>query len=36
MNGRYGQHEIRLMPKGDGLGVYDVAFESCEVPGSAK
>jgi thiol-disulfide isomerase/thioredoxin len=36
MNARYGQHEIRLMPKGDGLGVYDIAFESCEVPGTAK
>lgn len=27
-------HELRLTPQGDGLGIYDFAFESCEVPGS--
>ncbi len=26
--------ELRLMPQGAGLGIYDLAFESCEVPGS--
>jgi thiol-disulfide isomerase/thioredoxin len=36
MNAQYGQHEIRLSPKRDGLGIYDVDFESCEVPGSTK
>lgn len=33
MNARFGQHELRLSPKGSGLGIYDLAFESCEVPG---
>jgi thiol-disulfide isomerase/thioredoxin len=36
MNAQFGQRELRLVPKSDGLGVYDIAFESCEVPGSAK
>lgn len=28
------ERELKLMPQGAGLGIYDVAFESCEVPGS--
>jgi thiol-disulfide isomerase/thioredoxin len=36
MNGRFGTHTLRLNPKGDGLGVYDFAFESCEVPKTAS
>ena len=32
MNARFGQHELRLAPKGDGVGIYDFAFESCEIP----
>lgn len=32
MNARFGQHEIKLAPKGEGVGFYDFAFESCEVP----
>lgn len=32
MNARFGDHTIRLTPNSDGLGVYDFAFESCEVP----
>ncbi len=35
MNARYGQHEIRLAPKGEGVGFYDFAFESCEIPKGA-
>ena len=31
-NARFGEHELKLSPKSDGLGIYDVAFESCEVP----
>lgn len=31
-NARFGDHTIRLTPRADGLGVYDFAFESCEVP----
>jgi thiol-disulfide isomerase/thioredoxin len=36
MNASFGTHELRLSPKGDGLGVYDFAFESCEVPHSGS
>ncbi|HVR47042.1 MAG TPA: redoxin domain-containing protein [Candidatus Binatia bacterium] len=32
MNGRFGTHDVRLSPEGSGLGIYDFAFESCEVP----
>jgi thiol-disulfide isomerase/thioredoxin len=32
MNARFGTHLLRLQPQGYGLGLYDVAFESCEVP----
>lgn len=32
MNAAFGDHTIRLAPGADGLGVYDFAFESCEVP----
>jgi thiol-disulfide isomerase/thioredoxin len=28
------ERELRLSPEAAGLGIYDVAFESCEVPGS--
>jgi thiol-disulfide isomerase/thioredoxin len=35
MNARFGEYQLKLSPKSDGLGIYDVAFESCEVP-SAK
>jgi thiol-disulfide isomerase/thioredoxin len=35
MNAQYAsQHDLRLSPQGSNLGIYDVAFESCEVPGS--
>lgn len=33
-NAKFGQHELRVAPDGYGLGVYDIAFESCEVPGA--
>ncbi|HTV74644.1 MAG TPA: thioredoxin-like domain-containing protein [Candidatus Acidoferrales bacterium] len=33
-NAVYGAHDLRLSPKGYGLAVYDVDFESCEVPGT--
>jgi thiol-disulfide isomerase/thioredoxin len=33
-NAAFGRHELRLFPDGVGLGIYDVAFESCEVPRS--
>ncbi|HEV7179340.1 MAG TPA: redoxin family protein [Candidatus Baltobacteraceae bacterium] len=32
MNAKFGEHELRLYPQGTGLGIYDFAFESCEVP----
>ncbi|MBV8345395.1 MAG: redoxin domain-containing protein [Candidatus Eremiobacteraeota bacterium] len=32
MNARFGTYDLRLSPAGSGLGVYDFAFESCEVP----
>ena len=28
------ERELRLMPRAAGVGIYDVAFESCEVPGA--
>ena len=31
-NAHFGDHTLRLAPSSDGLGVYDFAFESCEVP----
>lgn len=34
MNAQWGTHDLRLSPSGAGLGVYDVAFESCQVPGT--
>ena len=34
LNNRYGQYTLKLDPKGDRLGIYDFAFESCEVPKS--
>lgn len=33
-NAKFGPHELRISPDGYGLGIYDVAFESCEVPGA--
>lgn len=36
MNARFGTHELRVSPKGYGLGVYDFAFESCEIPKSGR
>jgi thiol-disulfide isomerase/thioredoxin len=33
VNAAYGQHTLKFMPKDEGLGIYDIAFESCEVPG---
>ena len=30
-NKHFGTHELRLTPNGTGLGIYDIAFESCEV-----
>jgi thiol-disulfide isomerase/thioredoxin len=35
-NAQFGQHTLQLFPKRDGLGIYDFAFESCEVPGSTR
>ncbi|MBV8636653.1 MAG: redoxin family protein [Candidatus Eremiobacteraeota bacterium] len=32
MNKTYGAHELKLVPQGAGVAVYDVAFESCEIP----
>lgn len=32
MNKTYGAHELKLVPQGSGVAVYDVAFESCEIP----
>ena len=36
VNAQFGQHELRLAPAGEGLGIYDLAFESCEVPGARQ
>jgi thiol-disulfide isomerase/thioredoxin len=36
MNAAFGSHELELHPQGPGVGVYDFAFESCEVPGTTK
>jgi thiol-disulfide isomerase/thioredoxin len=30
MNAKFGQHELRLAPDGNGIGVYSFAFEACE------
>ncbi|HUA10347.1 MAG TPA: thioredoxin-like domain-containing protein [Candidatus Acidoferrales bacterium] len=30
----YGQHDLRLSPGAYGLAIYDLDFESCEVPGT--
>jgi thiol-disulfide isomerase/thioredoxin len=35
-NASFGAHTLQISPKGDGLGIYDFAFESCEVPGSTR
>ncbi len=32
MNARFGTHDLKLSPASSGLGIYDFAFESCEVP----
>ena len=31
MNARFGKHDLQLYPQRNGLGIYDFAFESCEV-----
>jgi thiol-disulfide isomerase/thioredoxin len=36
MNARFGEHNLRVSPQGHGLGIYDFAFESCEVPQSTR
>ncbi len=36
MNAKFGTHVLRLYPQSYGLAIYDVAFESCEVPGSTR
>lgn len=33
-NKAFGTHDLHLSPQGYGLGIYDVDFESCEVPGA--
>lgn len=33
-NAVFGSHDLRLSPEGYGLAIYDVDFESCEVPGT--
>jgi thiol-disulfide isomerase/thioredoxin len=33
-NAKFGNYDLRLSPKGYGLAVYDLDFESCEVPGA--
>ncbi len=35
-NSTFGEHTLKLAPESYGLGVYDVAFESCEVPQRAR
>jgi thiol-disulfide isomerase/thioredoxin len=32
INSRFGAHDVKLSPASSGLGIYDFAFESCEVP----
>ncbi|MBV9718585.1 MAG: redoxin family protein [Candidatus Eremiobacteraeota bacterium] len=32
MNAQYASRTLTLLPKSDGLGIYDFAFESCEIP----
>jgi thiol-disulfide isomerase/thioredoxin len=34
MNAHFGEYELKLQPESYGLGIYDFAFESCEVPSS--
>jgi thiol-disulfide isomerase/thioredoxin len=34
MNKAFGERELRLTPQGHGVAIYDIAFESCEVPQS--
>jgi len=34
MNQTFGEHDLRLSPQSYGVGIYDIAFESCEVPGA--
>ena len=36
LNAKFGHHVLRLYPQGYGLAIYDVAFESCEVPASTR
>jgi thiol-disulfide isomerase/thioredoxin len=36
VNARFGEHNLRVSPQGHGLGIYDFAFESCEVPQSTR
>jgi hypothetical protein len=36
MNARFGDHDLKLSPKAYGVGFYDFAFESCEIPGSSR
>ncbi|MGC1382092.1 MAG: redoxin family protein, partial [Candidatus Baltobacteraceae bacterium] len=31
-NARFGAHDLQLAPEGYGAGIYDFAFESCEIP----
>ncbi|MBV8488930.1 MAG: redoxin domain-containing protein [Candidatus Eremiobacteraeota bacterium] len=33
-NAKFGTHDLRLTPSGNGLGIYSFAFESCEKPAS--
>ena len=35
MNKKFGQHELVLQPSG-GVGIYEIAFESCEVPAGTR
>jgi thiol-disulfide isomerase/thioredoxin len=34
MNKEFGKHDLRLAPDRYGLGIYDIAFESCQIPGT--
>lgn len=34
MNAQWGTHALQLSPSSGGLGIYDVAYESCQVPGT--
>ena len=35
-NAAFGTHELRLSPDKLGLGIYDFAFEACEVPAAGR